>query len=369
MTVWLCLLAAIFAGLLGSPSVTVAARLSTANVMAPLDLDLGDHEHNWRAFRQQLQIAKTMGVDAVTVDVWWGKVEKPGDNQFDWSYYDRILGEIESAGLHWVPIMSFHQCGGNVGDECDIPIPAWIWTHYEREGVSRGALQYKSERDKFNGETVSLWQDHVIMPQYREFMRAFQEHFAAKAGITDEINVSLGPAGELRYPSYNAHDDTHDGRTCGFPTRGCFQAYSEPARADFRAYVLAKYRDLHGVNAAWQDSLSGHTLGDVSQIGPPDDNDNSTFRANGFIARGDHLTKQYGRDFVDWYNHALVEHGRRMIDAAIGAFDGAFRSTPIGVKMPGVHWQMMDKASHPRVAEITAGLIQTSLGDLSGAVR
>src|SRR5919204_651996 len=115
-------------------------------------------------------------------------------------------------------------------------------------------------------------------------MHAFKEHFAAKAGITDEINISLGPAGELRYPSYNAHDATQDGRTCGFPTRGCFQAYSEPAKADFRAYVLAKYQDLQGVNAAWRDSLGDHPLSEISQIGPPDDNDNSTFRANGFVS-------------------------------------------------------------------------------------
>jgi hypothetical protein len=366
---WFVLVAATCAGCLGVPSVTVAARLSTANVMAPLDLDSGDRDTNWREFRTQLQIAKTLGVNAVSSDVWWGKVEKEGDNQFDWRYYDRILHEIEAAGLHWVPIMSFHQCGGNVGDECDIPIPRWIWTHYEREGVPQRALQYKSERDKFNGETVSLWEDHIVMRQYIELMQAFQEHFAAKAGIIDEINLSLGPAGELRYPSYNAHDDTHDGRNCGFPTRGCFQAYSDPARADFRAFVLARYQDLSGVNTAWKDSLGDHPLRDTAEIGPPDDNDNSTFRAQGFVARGDYQTKQYGRDFVDWYNHALVEHGRRMIQAAIGAFNGSFRIVPIGVKMPGVHWQMMANAAHPRIAEITAGLIQTSLGDLQSRVR
>jgi hypothetical protein len=70
VTVWLWLVAATFAGLLGVPSVVGASRLVTANVMAPLDLDVGNRDHNWQAFRQQLQIAKTMGVNAVTVDVW-----------------------------------------------------------------------------------------------------------------------------------------------------------------------------------------------------------------------------------------------------------------------------------------------------------
>ena len=85
-----------------------AALLATANVMAPLDLDAGSPAA-WDAFKSQLKIAKSMGVDAVTVDVWWGKVERTGDNEFDWSYYDRVVAAIEAAGLHWVPILSFHQ--------------------------------------------------------------------------------------------------------------------------------------------------------------------------------------------------------------------------------------------------------------------
>ena len=100
-----------------------ASLLVTANVMAPLDLD-GVPPAAWDAFSNQLAIAKSMGVNAVAVDVWWGKAEKIGDNVFDWSYYDRIENVIELAGLHWVPVMSFHQCGGNVGDVCTVPIPS-----------------------------------------------------------------------------------------------------------------------------------------------------------------------------------------------------------------------------------------------------
>jgi beta-amylase len=97
-----------------------AALLATANVMAPLDLDAAP-PGAFDAFKAQLKIAKSMGVDAVSVDVWWGEVERAADNTFDWSYYDKLLAAIEAAGLHWVPIMSFHQCGGNVGDSCNIP--------------------------------------------------------------------------------------------------------------------------------------------------------------------------------------------------------------------------------------------------------
>ncbi len=337
-----------------------ASLLKTANVMAPLDLDAGPPEM-WDAFRAQLKIAKSVGIDAVSVDVWWGKVERTADNQFDWSYYDRVLAEIEAMGLHWVPILSFHQCGGNVGDNCNIPIPAWIWDRFKEEGVSKQELQYRSERDNVSSEVVAVWQDRLVVPQYREFMNAFQNHFSAKAGITDEINVSMGPAGELRYPSYNAHD----GAACGFPTRGCFQAYSGAARSDFRAYVVAKYHDLAGVNATWKDSLGNAPLVDMEQIGPPDNDDPVNGRATAFITRDDQSRTQYGRDFIDWYNQSLVDHGRRLLEAAIATFaGGAFKNTPIGLKMAGVHWQMMDNAPHPRAAEMAAGLVQTSIGSL-----
>src|SRR4051794_39788895 len=77
------------------------ALLATANVIAPLDLD-GGEPGAWDAFNQQLRTAKSMGVNAVSVDVWWGKVEKAGDNVFDWRYYDRIVASVKAAGLHWV---------------------------------------------------------------------------------------------------------------------------------------------------------------------------------------------------------------------------------------------------------------------------
>jgi hypothetical protein len=212
-----------------------------------------------------------------------------------------------------------------------------------------------------SSEVVAVWQDKLVVAQYQEFMNAFQSHFAAKAGITDEINLSMGPAGELRYPSY----DAHDGAACGFPTRGCFQAYSDPARAHFRAFVLNKYHDLAGVNAAWKDSLGGTPLTDAAQIGPPDDQDPANGRAAAFISRDDEFGTQFGRDFVDWYNQSLADHGRRLLDAAIATFSGgAFKNAPIGLKMAGVHWQMMDGADHPRTAEMAAGLIQTSIGSL-----
>jgi beta-amylase len=340
-----------------APCPAQAGPLETANVMAPLDMRGNNQARD--DFRRQLQTAKAIGVKAVAVDVWWGVVAANGDGQWDWSYYDSLFDDIAGVGLHLVPVMSFHKCGGNVGDACDIPIPSWLWTAYtlEQPGRSQFDLMYRSEQDNANGETLALWRDDWALPKYKRFMREFQAHFAGRAALIDEISIGTGPAGELRYPSYNAHDSGS-----GWPNRGFFQAYSAPARADFRTWAMAKDGDLAGVNRAW-----GATLGSVDQIGPPDDGTPADGRASTFVQRDDFRAIVYGQDFVDWYSGGLIEHGHRMLEAAHESFDGAFATIPLGLKIPGVHWQMAASASHPRIAEIAAGLIRTSVDYASAA--
>lgn len=321
-----------------------AVQIESAHAMAPLWLD---NESEWNAFRADLRTAAAYGLDGVSVDVWWGKVEAAGDQVFDWSYYDRIANEISAAGLEWIPILSFHKCGGNVGDDCNIPIPNWIWNHYTSQGISASDLRYKSEQGNESYEYVSLWADPWVVGEYAEFAAAFAARYQGRAGMIPEINVSLGPAGELRYPSYNSHD-----YGTGYPNRGALQSYSRLAIADFQNFALKRYGNLAGVNRAW-----GTQLTSPDQIRPPSD-------TNGFFSRGDQYTT-YGKDFFDWYNGALAQHGTRVLSAVAGSLGGSLASTDIGMKVPGVHWRM----GHPteaRSAEMTAGLIRTSV-DLSSS--
>ncbi len=315
----------------------LAAELQTANAIGPLELKT---EAQWRAFQRQLKTAKNMGIDAISTDIWWGKVEKQGDEKFDWTYYDRMVGAIEAAGLRWAPIMSFHQCGTNVGDVCHEPIPPWIWQHFP--GVNQTEIQYKSELGNYSPEVVSLWADDLVMEEYREFMEAFEKQYADKAKIIQEINISAGTAGELRYPSYNTHDDWE------YPQRGFFQAYSKPAIKSFRANVLRKYGNLNKLNSAWQTKFIS-----VKQINPPSN-------VEKFVQGKDYEDTQYGRDFIDWYNQSLIDHGKRLLVTADKAFDGAFANIPFGMKIPGIHWQITNPQT-PRIAEITTGLIRTSI--------
>lgn len=213
------------------PLMLEANQAQSVNVMAPLDIT---NDAAWDTFQNQLYTAKSMGIDAVSVDVWWGKVEASGDQVFDWTYYDKVVEKLENAALHWVPIISMHQCGGNVGDDCNIPLPSWVWNSYG--SVSANDLKYVSEQGNYSQETISLWADDLVLPQYQELLEAFEAQYASKANMIDEVNISMGPAGELRYPSYNSHDTG-----TGYPTRGAFQAYGTRAVADFQQWSLAKY--------------------------------------------------------------------------------------------------------------------------------
>lgn len=326
------------------------APLETAAVMAPLEIR---SQEEMQTFKRLLDEAKSAGANAVSVDVWWGKVEK-NDESFDWSYYDEVFGRIRERGLKIVPIMSFHKCGGGPGDDCDIPVPAWLYSEFLGIGLSDRDLKYESETGRVQDDAVAPWATATpaVLDEFREFMRAFAAHYAPNAGDFAELNVSLGPTGELRYPAYNGADGW------SYANRGNFQAYSDLAQSHFRSWALAKFGGLSGVNSRW-----GTNLKSPAEIRVPGGQlpDGSGLRAETFVRDNDYVDTQYGRDFVDWYNESLVDHGRRLLVAADQAFGGAFESVPLGMKIPGVHWQMMACADHPRIAEITAGLIQTTL--------
>lgn len=315
----------------------------TANVMAPLKVT------DWARFRTHLDTVEDYGVDAVSVDVWWGDVEDRGDNRFDWAYYDRVFAAITAEGLDIAPILSLHQCGGNVGDDYTSLLPDWLWQKYAGRSyhdveIGPNGLKHRSEQGNYSAETVQGWADALVAGEYQDFTRAFADRYGDRyAEDVVEVNVSLGPAGELRYPSYNQHDTG-----TGYPTRGALQAYSPLAVRDFRLQMQRRYGDLTRLNRAW-----GTDLQRWSQVAPPQHPDS-------FFSSGDYRDSTYGRDFVDWYNGSLVDHGERVLRVVIRALGQDFPSAEIGYKVPGIHWSMTNP-EHPRAAEVTTGLVQTSV--------
>ncbi len=293
-------------------------------VMAPLT-EIKD----WEAFGNKLVKLKKSGVYALTTDVWWGVVEEKGDNQFDWSYYEKYAEVVEASGLKWVPIMSTHQCGGNVGDDCNYPIPSWLW---KKDAVEN--MAFKSESGFINKEALAPWWNETSK-QYEEFYRSFAKQFADEEDLIAKIYLSGGPAGELRYPSYQFADGWD------WPERGQIQAYSKGAKTDFQDAMKKKYKNIKKLNSAWQTKHKSW-----ASIHPPKNGDK-------FFTSGIAYKTAYGKDFMSWYQGALEKHMMNIAKAAHKQFDRAF-DVPIGMKISGVHWKMNDP-NMPHAAEYSTG--------------
>lgn len=88
-------------------------------VMLPLDtVSVNGSLNKARAMNASLMALKTAGVEGVMVDAWWGLVEKDGPQKYNWDGYIELVKMVQKHGLKLQVVMSFHQCGGNVGDSC-----------------------------------------------------------------------------------------------------------------------------------------------------------------------------------------------------------------------------------------------------------
>lgn len=86
-------------------------------VMMPLDsVTMGNTVNRRKAMNASLQALKSAGVEGVMMDVWWGLVERDAPGSYNWGGYAELLEMAKKHGLKVQAVMSFHQCGGNVGD-------------------------------------------------------------------------------------------------------------------------------------------------------------------------------------------------------------------------------------------------------------
>ena len=95
------------------------------NVMLPLDtLNMDGTIKDKNFLQNALQKLKEAGVHGVMSDIWWG-IAEPSAKQYKFSGYLEVAQMAKNLGLKFQPVMSFHKCGGNVGDTVTIPLPSW----------------------------------------------------------------------------------------------------------------------------------------------------------------------------------------------------------------------------------------------------
>lgn len=319
-------------------------------VMLPLDAVANDGSvQSADQLRQSLQVLKDSNATGVMLDIWWGIVESAAPRQYNWRPYLEIVSAVQALGLQMQAIMSFHRCGGNIGDACSISLPAWL-------GAEKN-WGYQDSSGNVNPEYISLFYDRNIisgssddrtpLQMYEDFMSSFAETFApyflgneTSPPTIVTVEVGLGPCGELRYPSYPL---SH----WRFPGVGEFQCYDPAALASLNATARADGR------AAW-----GSPPSDAGDY-------NCWPEETGFFSVAGPGTGEmnyesgYGTYFLTWYSKALLQHARSILSAAHRAFNSS--GVHVDAKVAGIHWQYKH-ASH--AAELTAGYY--NLGPRSG---
>jgi hypothetical protein len=94
-------------------------------LMLPLDtVDSTTMQLN-ETIEELLKGAVDVGAAGVMFDLWWGLCEQePSRYKFDG--YIHLMHRCKALGLKVQAVMSFHACGGNIGDNINIPLPQWV---------------------------------------------------------------------------------------------------------------------------------------------------------------------------------------------------------------------------------------------------
>ncbi|XP_020232390.1 beta-amylase isoform X1 [Cajanus cajan] len=300
-------------------------------VMLPLGVITADNVFgDPDGLKAQLLQLRAAGVDGVMVDVWWGIIELKGPKQYDWSAYRSLFQLVQECGLKLQAIMSFHQCGGNVGDVVNIPIPQWVLDI----GESDPDIFYTNRSGTRNKEYLTIGVDNkpiflgrTAIEIYSDYMKSFRENMSEflESGLIIDIEVGLGPAGELRYPSYPQSQGWE------FPGIGEFQCYDKYLKED---YKTAAARAGH---PEWELPDDAGTYNDVPE-------------STGFFKTNGTFVTEKGKFFLTWYSNNLLNHGDQILDEANKAFLGC--KVKLAIKVSGIHWWYKVE-NH--AAELTAG--------------
>lgn len=293
-------------------------------VMMPLDLVSMDGQLQEDQLPAIWAALATSKADGFMVDVWWG-ITEPEPKKYNFAPYRRLIDEAKSRGFKVQIVSSFHQCSGNVGDACNIPLPEFV--------RSLPDIWYKDAEGKETKEYISLFADAVPLADqrtplkmYGDWFKAFRKEFKKelKGEPIVEIMVGLGPCGEMRYPSYPLD-------RWSFSGIGAFQSF-----------------DIHALKSL-------RTAAQNETFMPPHVNYNDFPQDTSFFSLNhpSNYVSSTGHFFLDWYSAALKQHGTDVISIA----QKIFKKVRLAAKISGIHW-WYQSPSH--AAEVTAGYYNTN---------
>ncbi|XP_047088430.1 inactive beta-amylase 9-like [Lolium rigidum] len=319
-----------------------------------------------RAIKAGLRALKLLGVDGVELPVSWAVVQPGSEERFEWTGYLAVAGLVRDAGLSLRVSLLTHGRGATLPDEVvdasaepvpdpvttasdtvagahttntesiadsgttlrDTALPGWVADALAADPdilfTDRSGNRRK-ECLSFAVDDLPVLAGKSPLQAYEAFFRSFADAFLDFLGSTvTDVTVSLGPDGELRYPSYPPGCDRAD----GYAGDGEFQCYDKHMLARLKQHADSSGRPLWG--------LAGPH--DAPRYDDPPE-------SSGFF-RGSWQT-EYGSFFLSWYAGELLAHGDRVLAAATRVFFG--KQIELSAKVP-----FLRRRSRP--AEATAGL-------------
>ncbi|XP_062028263.1 beta-amylase 1, chloroplastic-like [Rosa rugosa] len=296
-----------------------------------------------KTMSQSFKALVAAGVDGVVMEVWWGIVERDQPGLYNWRGYLAIVELAKRCGLKVRAVLGFHQCGTGQGDPHWIPLPLWVLDEIDKDPD----LAYSDRFGRRNTEYISLGCDSLPvlrgrspLQAYADFMRSFRDTFKHFIGvIIIGIQIGMGPAGELRYPSCPTQKLTSAWRTRELGEFQCYDKY-------MLASLNARAREI-----GMPEWGNGGPIGASNLMQNPEET--KFFRSD----NGSWNTS-YGTFFLEWYSGMLLLHGERLCREAEAIFWGTKANT--SAKVAGLHWHYLSQ-SHP--SELTAGYYNTSTRD------
>uniref|UniRef100_A0A0E0KDR3 Beta-amylase n=1 Tax=Oryza punctata TaxID=4537 RepID=A0A0E0KDR3_ORYPU len=282
----------------------------------PSDVVTDGHAVNRaKAVSAGLRALKLLGVDGVELPVSWAVAQPESGNEFEWAGYLAVADMVRDAGLCLRVSLDTHGSA----------LPGWVAADpdilfTDRSGNRReGCLSFAVDELPVLGGKSPL-------QAYEAFFRSFAVAFHDFLGSTiTDVTVSLGPNGELQYPSYPPGSDGAG----GYGGAGEFQCYDKHMLARLKQHAVAAGQPLWGLSGPHDAPRYGESP------------ETSTF----FRSPGGSWETAYGSFFLSWYAGELLAHGDRVLAAASRVFDG--EPVELSAKVP---------LQRSRPAEATAGL-------------
>ncbi len=230
----------------------------------------GDYRQRLAALEEALPALKALGVTSHEGYVRWNLCE-PEPGRFDWSIYDAYVDTYRRFGIKWVPFVIAGPA---------YTLPDW----YFHKSGSQGYVCLEHGQ---TSDVESLWN-----PRLREHVARFLAAFCRHYGESGEIeSILLGITGNYGEAIYVAtgNDWTAD-RHGKYHTHPGYWAGDPFAIADFRIFLMKKYRDDAALTRAWGRSMR------IAQVQP-------FFREHAPNDRA-------WLDFCDWYSGSMTAWAR-----------------------------------------------------------